>query len=199
MTIEVRNLTHSLNSKPYIHLLPAHWGVKRVVYEVGYQCSKHPVVGTVPVHIGKRRSRMAEAMNKECFKLPLGIMKAPGIQCIGLDRVGDLASWKTKEVVNLWIEVEYRVDDQWPQVLKEEKCLVCHLRPQVLEHNLWVLVAEIVLQLLATFQYSWPLLPRLQGHRQPLSFRVVLGILALNSLLQISNSPLQPIPNNIIM
>ncbi len=176
MTIEVRNLTHSCNSKTYIHLLLAHWGVKRVVCEVGYQCSKYPVVGTVPVHIGKRRSRMAEAMNKECFKLPLGIMKAPGIQCIGLDRVGDLASWKTKEVVDLWIEVEYRVDDQWPQVLKEEKGLVCHLRPQVLEHNLWGLVAEIVLQLLATFQYSRPLLPRLQGQCQPLSFRVVLGI-----------------------
>ncbi len=63
---------------------------------------------------------MAEAMNEECFKLPLGIMKAPGIQCIGLDRVGDLASWKTKEVVNLWIEVEYWIDDQWAQVLKEE-------------------------------------------------------------------------------
>ncbi len=59
--------------------------------------------------------------------------------------MGDLASWKTKEVVNLWIEVEYWIDDQWAQVLKEEKRLVCHLRPQVLEHNLWGLVAEIVL------------------------------------------------------
>jgi hypothetical protein len=43
------------------------------------------------------------------------------------------------------------------------------------------LVAEIVLQLLATFQYSWPLLPRLQGQRQPLSFRVVLGICYKNN------------------
>ncbi len=40
--------------------------------------------------------------------------------------------------------IEHRVDNQWPQVLEEEKCLVCNLRPQILEHNLWGFIAEIV-------------------------------------------------------
>jgi hypothetical protein len=145
MAVEVRELAHNGDCKPDVHLDFTYRVVVRVVHKICNKPCKCPVISAIAVNVCKRSSCMAKTMHEKCFESTFQVMKAPGIEGVGLHRVGKRAFRKTKVDINLGIIVEDRVDDQWAKILKEKQRSVGNLGPQILEYHLRAISCEAVL------------------------------------------------------
>lgn len=105
---------------------------------------------------------MAKPVHEECFEFTLQVMEAPGIEGVGLHRVGECAFRETEVGVNLGVMVEDGVDDQWAQILEEKQRSVGNLGPQVFEYHLRAIRCEAVLQFLTPVYWCGPQLSGLQ-------------------------------------
>lgn len=69
---------------------------------------------------------MAEAMHEKCFQNSFGVVETPIVHGICLHRADDTFTFVAKVLVDREV-IEYWIEKQRPQILKEEKCPIRNL------------------------------------------------------------------------
>ena len=121
LTAVVRELVQNRDCKSEVHMGFTYRVVVRVVHQICNNSRKCPIIRAIAIYVCKRTSCIAKTVHKDGFEFTCHVMKAPGIEGIGLHRVDKRAFLNTEEGVNLGIIVEDGIDDQWAEILKEKQ------------------------------------------------------------------------------